>query len=282
MRFGCCSGLASFVPPTLEGQTDSLSITHAKQCEQIPALLAILEQAGFDYVEFGVGTTAPEQPEEDFQRFLVALKTARLQAEVFSSFIPPWIKIVGPNVEWGRIDEYLSIATDRVQRAGGRCIVFGSGGARTCPESFPLNEARDQLGRFLRLAGDYCEQHGLILCIEPLNASETNMINTLAEAIAWARAIDHPAVQVLADCFHMGMENESYESILAAGSLLQHVHVADKGRRYPDAFGYDIDGFFAALRKVEYKGRVSIEANFQDLATEATAGLQRIRKAASF
>ena len=61
MRFGCCAGLVTFVPPTLEGQQDSLSVAHDRQCEKIPELLKILETAGFAYVEFGVGMTVPEQ-----------------------------------------------------------------------------------------------------------------------------------------------------------------------------------------------------------------------------
>ncbi|MBM3477320.1 MAG: sugar phosphate isomerase/epimerase [Armatimonadetes bacterium] len=280
MRFGCCPGLASFVPPTLDGEEDSMSVAHAKQCERIPPILELLAEAGFDYVEFGVGTTAPEQPEADFRRFLDAIEGSPLKAEVFSSFIPPWIRVVGPEADWARIDAYLTVAVERVARAGGDRIIFGSGGARTCPEGFPLDAARDQLLRFLNLAGDHCERHGIVLCIEPLNASETNMINKVAEATAWAREISRPCVQVLADCFHMGMENESYESIVEAGALLKHAHVADQGRRYPADFGYDIDGFFGALKQAGYDGRVSIEANFADLPTEAPAGLERIKRAA--
>ncbi|MBM3500873.1 MAG: sugar phosphate isomerase/epimerase [Armatimonadetes bacterium] len=280
MRFGCCPGLASFVPPTLDGQEDSLSVAHAKQCDRIPAILKLLERAGFDYVEFGVGTAAPEQPEADFHRFLAALEGSRLRAEVFSSFIPPWIKVVGPDADAERIEAYLAIAVRRVAEAGADRIIFGSGGARGCPEGFPAEEARAQLRRFLHLAGDRCERHGIVLCIEPLNATETNLINRVSEATALARQIDRPVVQVLADCFHMGMEGESYDSLLEAGALLKHAHVADRGRRYPADFGYDIDGFFAGLRAAGYDDRVSIEANFEDLATEAPAGLERIRRAA--
>jgi sugar phosphate isomerase/epimerase len=107
------------------------------------------------------------------------------------------------------------------------------------------------------------------------------MLTQVSEAAALAREVGRPCVQVLADCFHMNMEQEPYANIVAAGDLLQHIHVADRGRRYPADFGYDIDGFFAALRQAGYDGRVSIEANFADLATEAPAGLARLRRAAA-
>ncbi len=281
MRFGCCPGLASFVPPTLDGQRDSLSVAHAEQCAKIPGLLAVMESAGYDYVEFGVGVTAPEQAEADYERFLEKLAVSRLKAEAFSSFVPPWIRVVGPEVNWSRIEDYVSVATERVARAGGERIIFGSGGARSRPDGWPPEEAEAQLARFLNLAAQYCEAHGIVLCIEPLNAGETNMINRVSEATEWVRRLDRPGVRALADCFHMSMEQEPFESVVAAGDLLGHIHVADRGRRYPDAFGYDIDGFFAALREAGYDGRVSIEANFDDFAAEAPAGLQRMRQAAA-
>jgi sugar phosphate isomerase/epimerase len=280
MRFGCCAGLATFVPPTVAGQEDSLSVAHAKQCEKIPRLLEILETAGFDYVEFGVGMTAPEQPEADYERFRERLECSRLQAEVFSSFIPAWVKVVGPEADWSRVERYVSTATERVRNAGADRIIFGSGGARSCPDDWPLEKAEAQLRRFIDLSADYCEQRGITLCIEPLNATETNMINLVAEAAEWVRSIGRSGVRVLADCFHMGMEDEPMQHIVDCGSLLAHAHVADKERRYPDDFGYDIDGFFAALKAAGYDGRVSIEANFEDVATEAAAGLERIRRAA--
>ncbi len=280
MRFGCCAGLATFVPPTLEGQQDSLSVAHAKQCDKIPALLDLLGDAGFEYVEFGVGMVAPEQPEADYGRFLERVGDSPLRPEVFSSFIPSWIKVAGPDVDWARLERYVSTATQRVRNAGGDRIIFGSGGARSRPEDWPTEKAESQLRRFINLAADYCEERGIVLCIEPLNASETNVINLVAEAAEWARSMSRPGVRVLADCFHMGMEDEPFEHIIDCGDLLAHAHVADRNRRYPDDFGYDIDGFFAALKEAGYNGRVSIEANFDDITTEAPAGLERIKRAA--
>ena len=151
MRFGCCLGLASFVPPTLNGQQDSLSETHEKQCERLPSLLALLEQVGFDYVELGVGTTAPEQSEAAYERFSAAIAASRLKPEVFNSFIPPWIKVVGPEADEARIEAYVSVAVKRVAQAGAECLIFGSGGARSYPSGFPLEDVQRQLKRFLNL-----------------------------------------------------------------------------------------------------------------------------------
>ena len=194
--------------------------------------------------------------------------------------MPAWIKVVGPEVQWERIESYVTTAAERVAGAGGDRIIFGSGGARSRPDDWPTDEAEAQLRRFISLAAEHCEQHGIVLCIEPLNASETNTINLVSEATEWARSLSRPGVRVLADCFHMGMEVEPFDHFVACGDLHAHAHVADKNRRYPDDFGYDIDGFFAALRQAGYDDRVSIEANFEDIAEEAPLGLERIRRAA--
>jgi len=278
MRLGCCLPLASFVPPTLDGQTRADAAAAATYAH-IPGLLRVLEEAGGDFCELGVGLTLPEHQEPALDLLEHALAESALQPEAFNSFIPPSLPLCGDDVDWARVERYVDVATDRMARLGASVVVFGSGAARRCPDGFSPDEAAQQLRYFLGMAGTYCGQRGLKLCIEPLNATETNMVTTVAEAAALARELGHPGVFVLADLFHMGMEEEPLEHMVAAADLLGHTHIADKGRRVPAAHGYDINGFLGSLQKAGYQGRVSIEANFEDFALEAPQGLARLREA---
>jgi len=278
MRLGCCLPLASFVPPTLDGQTRSDAAAAATYA-QIPCLLRVLQEAGGEYCELGVGLTLPELPDPALDLLEHALAESPLRPEAFNSFIPSSLPLCGEAVDWARVERYVDVATDRMAQLGASVVVFGSGGARRCPEGFSHDEAAQQLRYFLGMAGTYCGRRGLKLCIEPLNSSETNMINTVAEAAVWARELGHPDVVVLADLFHMGVEGEPLEHLAEAADLLGHTHIADAGRRVPGGFGYDVDGFLGALQKAGYEGRVSIEANFADFAAEAPQGLARLRAA---
>jgi hypothetical protein len=77
MRFGICCGLGSFVAQIKDQPLSSL-----------PRLMDTLKAAGADYVEFGVGTVAPEGPEEEFEKLRRAMEHCPLRAEAFNSFIP--------------------------------------------------------------------------------------------------------------------------------------------------------------------------------------------------
>ncbi len=277
MRLGCCMGLSTFVPTTIEGQEDSLQQQYRDQARKIADRLAALEAAGCDYAEFGVGMTVPERGEDEFALFARAVEGSHLRPEAFNSFIPAHLPTCSPDTNWERLEQYVATATQRIAGVGGELIVFGSGRARSRPEGHPPEEADRQLRHFVNMAADYMARHNLILCLEPLNSTETNMITSVAQAVELAREINRPEVRVLADLFHMEMEHEPLDHILDAGDLLAHAHVADTNRRAPGTGSYDFTGFFDRLHRINYRGRVSIEANFADFAAELALGMEHIR-----
>ena len=83
--------------------------------------------------------------------------------------------------------------------------------------------ARDELGEHVR-------NHGVPLLFEPLNRYETNQANTLADGVRAARvAVDDERPRLLADLFHMNIEDADLAaSIRAAGTqAIGHVHFVD-------------------------------------------------------
>ena len=95
----------------------------------------VLENAGFGYVEFVVGMTVWEKSQAEYEYFLDKLEGASFRPEVFNSFIPPWITVVGPEVCWERIESYGYTAVARVEKAGEERIIFISGAARVRPDN---------------------------------------------------------------------------------------------------------------------------------------------------
>ncbi len=278
MRLGCCAGLASFVPPTVDAtQLDTSAIYQAK-VDKVPDVLTRMEQAGCDFAELGVGMVCPEQPESDFEKLKVALEKVELIPECFNSFLPADLKLAGPDRDMERAGDYVEIAAQRVSSLGGQIIVFGSGGARSYPEGFSPDRARTELMEFLNIAGDAAKRHGIQIAIEPLNHKETNLINRVDEALAIAREVDHEAVRVLADFYHFNVEDEPFEHIVEAAEYLIHVHVADTHRLYPGSGDFDFEGLFRTLEEIDYRGRVSIECNFRDFPSEMPKGMEFLRR----
>ncbi len=98
--------------------------------------------------------------------------------------------------------------------------------------------------------------------LEPLNRYEATFLRRVEQAVDLAKAVDHPRVVALADLFHMNIEEANMaEPILAAGTNLGHVHISDNNRLQPGAGCLDFQKPFAALKRMNYKGYLSIECS---------------------
>ena len=158
-------------------------------------------------------------------------------------------------------------------------MVFGSGGARRVPEGFDRERARTQILQFLGFCADAYETTGVITAIEPLNLTESNILNTVGEGAEYARTVDRPGVRDLADTYHMEKDGEPLSAIIAAADVLAHTHTADTGRLAPGTGTYDHQALFAALRAAEYDARLSIECTWTDFAAQVGPALTHLKRA---
>jgi sugar phosphate isomerase/epimerase len=117
------------------------------------------------------------------------------------------------------------------------------------------------LAEGLTILGTQAKKEGVQLIYEPLNRYETNLLNKLAEAANFIHSLEVRNIFLLADLFHMNIEEQSLPgSIRNVGNLIGHVHFADSNRR-PIGMGHTaVRAIAAALKEVEYNGYVSAEA----------------------
>ena len=108
--------------------------------------------------------------------------------------------------------------------------------------------------------GAHAATHGVPLLYEPLNRYETNLFNRLGDTAAWLRSQKINNVRLLADLFHMNIEEaDSAAALREAGALVGHVHFADSNRR-AIGFGHtSVAPIVAALRDIGYAGYLSAE-----------------------
>jgi D-psicose/D-tagatose/L-ribulose 3-epimerase len=144
---------------------------------------------------------------------------------------------------------------------------------RTWPAT-PEERARDTdlLVKNLRELAEYASDHGVTLCIEPLNRFETSFINLASQAIEVIDRVDHPACQILLDTFHMNIEEKSLgDAIRVAGLHLRHVHACENDRGAPGSGNIDWDDVAQGLRDIGYAGPVVIESFTAKVKTIARA-----------
>jgi len=114
----------------------------------------------------------------------------------------------------------------------------------------------DQMGEL----ADYAAQAKVLLLLEPVNRYETDYLNTLGHAAALCRQLDHAAVGIAADFFHMQIEElHLAEAIQEAGQWIKHVHVAENTRVEPGPGSLDFGPGFKSLGQIGYEGCIVVE-----------------------
>lgn len=125
------------------------------------------------------------------------------------------------------------------------------------PKAVALQMLSDALGRLGRLA----EMLGTVVLYEPLNRYETNLCNTMRESVELLRGVGERQVKILADLFHLNIEEASIEGGLReTAGFLGHVHFVDSNRQAAGRGHMDLQRVGCVLRELGYGGFASAEA----------------------
>lgn len=117
------------------------------------------------------------------------------------------------------------------------------------------------LGEALSELGEYARQYDVPLIYEPLNRYETNLINTIVAGVCLLKTLSSDNVKLLADLFHMNIEEADIADGLRAGKgYIGHVHFVDSNRQPAGRGHMDYAPIAEALRQIEYVGYASVEA----------------------
>ncbi|HEV8353250.1 MAG TPA: 5-keto-L-gluconate epimerase [bacterium] len=104
------------------------------------------------------------------------------------------------------------------------------------------------------------DRTGTRLLIEPINRYETDYLITLGEALDVIGRVGSPGLGVLADTFHMNIEEVSLvDALRGSGTRLAHVHAADSNRRAPGWGHLNFREIVGVLKEIGYDGYLSAE-----------------------
>ena len=240
----------------------------------------LAHNAGCTYIEDGVRRfLIPGKTGTEFGQNLAVLKEAKLPVRACNSFLPGNLKSVGLETKHEEILKFADTAFRRAKQSGVRVVVFGSGGSRKIPDGFDPAEAEKQFIELLNKMSPIAGKYDTLIALEPLNAGETNLMNSVTAGKDIVEAVSHPNCRLLADIYHMMRENEGPEAILDAGEYLVHTHIAEKENRTPPGVkGDDFRPYLDALRKVNYKGRMSIECRWENFAEQLAPAVAALKK----
>lgn len=120
----------------------------------------------------------------------------------------------------------------------------------------------------------FAEKQGVRIVIEPLNRYETNFLNTVEETLELINSLGHENIGILADTFHMNIEEQSITSaLIRAGKFLWHFHAADSNRWAPGFGHLNFQEIIQVLNALGYSGFISAEIlqkpSFQEAARKS-------------
>ena len=233
-----------------------------RQCEVAAAL-------GYDGLEVAPFTLA-EAPER-----ITSAEAARIRRTIESFGLQVtglhWLLVKPAGLSLTSPDAALRERTLDVMRRltalcaelGGSVLVHGSPKQRQVAPGDAPDVALQRLQDALRAIAAVAGAHGVTYCIEPLSRRETSLVNTVAEAAAIVRAIDHPHLRTMIDCSAAGStETESVPELIdrwLPTGLIAHIQVNDPNRRAPGQGDLRFAPILAALERNRYAGVVSVE-----------------------
>ncbi len=238
------------------------------------------QAAGFDFVEFTVANRLrPTQDDGEFEDGERDSPAAALPCPAVNCFLPGSLPLFGPDFNEKKLFAYVDRVFSRARQVGVETIVFGSGKARQLPDGMRPEAGRRRLLEFcLELAPRAAANH-LTIVLEPLNHSECNILNSVRECAELTAAVDHPAIRLLADSYHMARDRDSIDDLIEFAPWLAHTHVATGEHRRPPAAEAcpTLESFVRALRQADYRGRLSIEASLQEPRRELESALALLK-----
>ncbi len=125
-----------------------------------------------------------------------------------------------------------------------------------------------------------CAMHApqVRLALEPLNRYESQLVNTVADALDMVERVGAENLGLLADTFHSNIEETSIsQSFRAAGDRLFHVHLADSNRRLPGEGHINFTPIWDTLDRIGYRNSLVVEPALGD-DERAYAGVPKMLK----
>ena len=239
--------------------------------DDLPRLAARIANLGFDMIEVPIEGT----DSLDYARGATVIRDAGLSVST-CAVIGPGRDLIHPdaNVRANGM-AYVRHCIDAAHVLGARNVLgpLYSAVGRTW-QATDDEHRRDvdllvnQLSNLARYAAD----HGVVLCIEPLNRFETSFINLAEQLIEVVDRVGNPSCGMLLDTFHMNIEERSLgDAIRASGARLKHLHACENDRGAPGSGHVPWQDVAKGCRDVGYDGPVVIESFTSELKTIARA-----------
>ena len=159
-----------------------------------------------------------------------------------------------------RTQDYIKALIHFCGDLGGTVMIHGSPKQRTVQEGWDRSEVWRYTVETFASCMDVAKERGVAYCIEPLSRANTNLLNSVEEALRLVREVNHPNFQTMVDCCSGSTEGRPLTDLFRqAGPHMRHVHVNDPNGRGPGFGDLKFGPVLKALRDLNYDRYISLE-----------------------
>jgi sugar phosphate isomerase/epimerase len=160
-----------------------------------------------------------------------------------------------------RTIDYMHALVDFCGDLGGPYMIFGSPGQRSTVEGQTVAEAKARFAAGLAEVGDHAQDRDVMILVEPLSSDQTDVVNTLAEAMEVVEQADHPAISTMFDFHNTVDETEPLDVLIE--TYIDHIHHVQiqemDGTYLGQTAATDYVPAFRAFSELGYDGWISLE-----------------------
>ena len=186
---------------------------------------------------------------------------------------PKWLHITtGDKSVRERSWEYFGKLVDFCGDLGGAVMVLGSPKQRGTQGASREDATKHLAEGLARLAPRAAARHATI-SLEALDHTQTDVVNTLAEAVAVVKQVKQPSIQTMFDFHNIPDETEPPEVLVRRyRPMIRHVHINEMDGRHPGTGHFDFLPVLRVLKETKYTGWVSLEVFDFSLGAERIGG----------
>ncbi len=176
---------------------------------------------------------------------------------------PKGLHVTGPDEalrrrSWDHIRALIDLCADL---GPGGVLVFGSPNQRKTTGGLNREQATRNYIDGLASVAQQAESRGVTVLVEALPVAQSDVVQTLAEAVGIVEEINSPAIRTMFDV-HNAIDEVEPHAVLVDRyfEFIHHVHVNELDGRHCGAGSYDFGPIFEVLQRRGYSRWVSLEA----------------------
>ena len=179
---------------------------------------------------------------------------------------PDWLHITTPDADlrkksWAYFHDLIDLCGDlRYGQIEPAVMVLGSPKQRGTTGGSTVADAKKRMSEGLASVAAHAQERHCIVAIEALDHGQTDVVNTLAEAVEMVKQINQPSIQTMFD-FHNTKDEKDPPEVLVARyfPMIRHVHINEMDGRWPGSGHSDYVPLLRTLKQKDYGGWISLE-----------------------